>query len=113
MFKDLRMSVMKLMNELNMSPSLDFERLVCNDYENFVYTADNMTKLTDMRNDLKAQVEDAKQQATEKREELKALWNYLDEPEYLCEAFLRKHPGYSVTTINAVSFKNIKIYFTK
>ena len=99
------------MAELNISPSLDFERLVCNDYDNFVYTADNMSKLKDMRNDLKAQVEDAKQQAAEKREELIALWSYLDEPEYFREAFLREHSGHSVTTITTVSFENIEIHF--
>ncbi|XP_043467957.1 protein regulator of cytokinesis 1-like [Leptopilina heterotoma] len=100
-FKDLRRTVKKSMEELHISPSLDFERLVCNDYENFIYTVENMSKLKDMRNDLKAQVEDAKQQIVEKTEELQALWNYLDEPEDYCQAFLLKHPGHTVTTISA------------
>lgn len=91
------------MEELHISPSLDFERLVCNDYENFIYTVENMSKLKDMRNDLKAQVEDAKQQIVEKTAELQALWNYLDESEDYCQAFLLKHPGHTVTTISAVS----------
>lgn len=95
---------MKLMDELQISPSLDFERLVCNEYQNFTYTAENMLKLKDMRDDLKAQVEDAKQQVAEKKEELQALWNYLDEPEEYCESFLQKYSGHTVTTISAVSF---------
>lgn len=95
---------MKLMDELQISPSLDFERIVCNDYENFIYTVENMTKLKEVRNDLKAQVEDAKQQIIEKKNELQALWNYLDEPDEYRESFLLKYPGHTVTTISAVSF---------
>lgn len=95
------------MEELNITPSLDFERLVCDDFKNFVYTAENMTKLKEMRDDLKLQVEDAKQQADEKREELRAIWSYLDEPELFCEKFIREHQGHSVTTLKAVSFKNV------
>ena len=108
LFKDLRRSVLKLLDEINISPSLDLKRLVCNDYEKFVYTAENMSKLKDMRDDLKVQAENAKQQAAEKREELKALWSYLDEPKHLCESFLLNHQGHSITTISAVSIQNTK-----
>ncbi|XP_051159934.1 protein regulator of cytokinesis 1-like [Leptopilina boulardi] len=101
LFKDLRRAIMKLMDELQISPSLDFERIVCNDYENFIYTVENMTKLKEVRNDLKAQVEDAKQQIIEKKNELQALWNYLDEPDEYRESFLLKYPGHTVTTISA------------
>ena len=98
------------MGEINISPAFEFERLVCNDYDKFVYTAENMSKLKDMRDDLKIQVENAKQQAAEKREELKALWSYLDEPKHLCESFLLNHQGHSVTTISAVSIQNNTIF---
>ncbi|XP_033230675.1 protein regulator of cytokinesis 1-like isoform X2 [Belonocnema kinseyi] len=103
LFNDYQRSVKKLMEELDITPSLDFERLVCQNYENFVFTSENMTKLKEMRDDLKLQVEDAKQQAEEKRDELRAIWSYLDEPEIFCEKFIREHQGHSVTTLKALS----------
>ena len=60
------------MREINIPPFLEFERLVvCNDYdEKFVYTAENLSKLKDMKITRKMEVENAKQLATEKREAL-------------------------------------------
>ena len=97
------------MEELQINPALDFERMVCHDQSNFVFSPNNMTKLRDLRESLKDQVEHAKSQVQDKREALIALWDYLDEPIEAREAFLKSYPGYSLITLQAVS-KNKKLH---
>ncbi|XP_015606138.1 protein regulator of cytokinesis 1 isoform X2 [Cephus cinctus] len=102
-FRDTRRAIIKMMDELRITPSLDFERVVCNDDENFVYTSTNMANLKELRDSLKEQVEEAKFQAQQKREELITLWKYLEEPQHLCEKFLQTYPDYNVTTLTALN----------
>lgn len=96
-----------MMEELGISPALDFEMMVCCDHGNFIYSQNNMTKLKDMKERLTNQVEHAKSQAQDKRESLIALWDYLDEPLEVRKNFLDTHSGYSLFTLNAVSIVNL------
>ncbi|XP_012286860.1 protein regulator of cytokinesis 1 isoform X2 [Orussus abietinus] len=103
LFMSTRRSVLEMLDQLNISPCLDFELLVCNDFENFTFTASNMTRLKEFHDDLKNQLEDTKQQAVQKREELIALWKYLDEPLHVGQAFLDQYPGHSVSVLYALN----------
>ncbi|OXU20207.1 hypothetical protein TSAR_007364 [Trichomalopsis sarcophagae] len=103
LFDNTRRLVLKMMEELGISPALDFEMMVCHDHGNFIYSQNNMTKLKDMKERLTNQVEHAKSQAQDKRESLITLWDYLDEPLEVRKAFLDTHSGYSLATINALN----------
>ena len=92
-----------MMDELQISPDLNFERLVCQDFNNFILSPNNMSQLKDLKERLKDQVDQAKIQIQEKKETLTSLWDYLDEPIENREAFLETHTGFSSTTLNAVS----------
>lgn len=106
-FKDTRRSILKMMEELQVSPALDFERMVCQDHKNFTFSSSNMSKVRDLKDRLKDQVEQARTQSEEKKETLISLWDCLDEPMEKRQAFFEAHPGYSLITINAVSFYRI------
>lgn len=95
-----------MMEELRISPALDFERMVYHDHHNFIYSPDNMTKLRELRERLKEQLEQAKLHVKEKKENLNLLWDYLDEPMENRKAFFETYSGHSLTTINAVSRKS-------
>lgn len=62
-----------------------------------------MTKLKEFRDELKHKVDTAKEHVEDIKQELIALWKYLDEPEHICQSFLNSYIGYSVATINALS----------
>lgn len=51
-FIDTRLSIIQIMNDLNMSPSSRFEKIICNNYVEFVMSSENMTKLKQWKNDL-------------------------------------------------------------
>lgn len=102
-FKDMRRSIVKMMDDLGVAPFLDFEHLVYKDPDNFIYNSRNMTKLKELKDQLKNQVDETKQHADEMKQELVALWKYLDEPEHVCESFLNSYVGYSTATINALT----------
>lgn len=91
------------MDELKINPALDFEKMICNDHNNFIYSSNNMNKLKDLRERLKEQVDQAKNEVKEKKETLMTLWDYLDEPIGHREAFFQAYTGYNLYTINAVS----------
>lgn len=93
-----------MMDELSITPALDFELLVCNNPENFVFTTGNMLKLRELRENLKTNLETAKEKAALKREELVELWKFLEIPEASCEVFLERYSGHSLTDIYAVRF---------
>ncbi|KAJ8672496.1 hypothetical protein QAD02_003755 [Eretmocerus hayati] len=102
-FKETRKSIIKMMEELQINPALDFERVVIHDHNSFILSQNNMAKLRDLKERLKDQVEQAKVQAQEKRETLMALWDYLDEPMETRQEFLDIYSGFSLTTINALN----------
>lgn len=101
-FTDMRRSIIKMMDEMDISPSSQFEQLICNNHEEFVLSASNMTKLREFKDKLIMQVEDTKCCIEKMKEDLLALWKYLDEPADVCQSFLEKHSGYSASTINAL-----------
>jgi protein regulator of cytokinesis 1 len=103
MFKDTRRSIIKMMEELHISPALDFERMIYHDHSNFIYSSNNITKLRNLREKLKDQVEQAKLQAQEKKETLISLWDCLDEPLETRKAFFETYRGHNLVTLNAVS----------
>lgn len=101
-FVELRHSVIKMMDDLNIAPCSSFEQLVCDKPKEFVFSTNNMTKLRELKDDLKTQIEEAKCRVEKMREDLVALWKYLDEPSEVCQLFLDKHSGNSTDTINAL-----------
>ncbi|XP_014238149.1 protein regulator of cytokinesis 1-like [Trichogramma pretiosum] len=103
LFKDSRRSILKMMEDLQATPALNFERMVCHDHNNFVFSPSNMSLLRDLRERLKEQVDAAKSEAQEKKETLKALWDYLDEPAEHRQHFLETYTGYSRITLNALN----------
>ncbi|XP_012527402.1 protein regulator of cytokinesis 1 [Monomorium pharaonis] len=102
-FMDMRRSIIKMMNDMGISPSpSSFEELVCNNPEEFVLSTSNMMKLREFRDELNMQVEDARCCVEKLKEDLTALWKYLDEPDDVREAFFQKYPGYSASTVSAL-----------
>ncbi|XP_008549083.1 protein regulator of cytokinesis 1 isoform X3 [Microplitis demolitor] len=101
-FKEMRLSIMAMMNEMAHVPSLEFERIVCHDYENFIFSTSNMKKLRDLHSDIEEQLQAAKEDAKKKRQELIKLWKFLEIPEEKCQEFLAIHSGYDIPTLNAL-----------
>ncbi|XP_076653355.1 protein regulator of cytokinesis 1-like [Halictus rubicundus] len=101
-FKEMRREIIKMMDELGLSPSTNFEHLIYKDSENFVFSSNNMTKLKKLKEELKHRMERAKEYVENIKKELIALWKYLDEPERVCHSFLNSYVGYSIATINAL-----------
>lgn len=102
-FVDLRYSILELMGDLDISLCSSFEQLVCDNPEEFVFSTNNMGKLKEFKDKLMEQMEETKCRVEKMREDLMALWKYLDEPSDVCQSFLDKHFGYSTGTINALS----------
>lgn len=102
-FTDIRRSIIKMMNDLDVSPSSPFVELVCHNPEEFVLSSNNMMKLRDFRDELSIKVEETKCCVEKMREDLLELWKYLDEPADVCQSFLERYPGYSNSTINALT----------
>ena len=92
-----------MMEELQVNPALNFERIVCHDHSNFILSPNNMSLLKQLKERLTDQVEQAKSQVQEKTETLISLWDYLDEPLENREIFLETYTGYGSVTLNAVS----------
>ncbi|XP_076231286.1 protein regulator of cytokinesis 1 [Calliopsis andreniformis] len=101
-FKEMRRGIVRMMDDLGISPSSNFEYLVYKDSENFVFTNNNMTKLRELQDELKHQVNKAKEHVEDIKKDLIALWKHLDEPERMCQSFLSSYMGYSAATINAL-----------
>ncbi|XP_011633249.1 protein regulator of cytokinesis 1-like [Pogonomyrmex barbatus] len=102
-FMDIRRSIIKMMDDLDRSPSSQFEQLICNNPEEFVLNASNLTKLREFRDELNMQMEDIKCCVEKMKEDLLALWKYLDEPADICQSFLERYPGYTTSAVNALS----------
>lgn len=102
-FTEIRRSIIKMMGDLDISPALPFEKLICNNPEEFMLSASNMTKLREFRDELNTQVKDTKCCVEKLKEDLLVLWKYLDEPAEACQSFFEKYPGYSTSTVNAFS----------
>ncbi|KOC67532.1 Protein regulator of cytokinesis 1 [Habropoda laboriosa] len=102
-FKEMRRAIIKMMDDLGISPLSNFEHLIYKDSENFVFSSNNMTKLRELRDKLKEEVDTAREHTEDIKKELIALWKYLDEPEHICQAFLNSYIGYSAATINALT----------
>ncbi|XP_003702698.1 protein regulator of cytokinesis 1-like [Megachile rotundata] len=102
-FKEMRRAIVKMMDDMGISPSSNFEHIISKDSENFVFSNNNMTKLRELRDKLKHQADEAKEHAEDIKRELIALWKYLDEPEHVCQSFLDSYTGYSIVTINALT----------
>ncbi|XP_033322755.2 protein regulator of cytokinesis 1 [Megalopta genalis] len=101
-FKEMRREIVKMMDELGISPSTNFEQLVYKDCDNIVFSSNNMAKLKEFNEELKHQMDRAKEYVDNIKQELINLWKCLDEPERLCHSFLKSYVGYSVATINAL-----------
>lgn len=104
-FNEMRRAIVRMMDDLGISSSSNFENLVYENSEDFVFTSSNMTKLKEFRDELKHKVDTAKEHVEDIKQELIALWKYLDEPEHICQSFLNSYVGYSVATINALNIE--------
>ncbi|XP_011259450.1 protein regulator of cytokinesis 1 [Camponotus floridanus] len=102
-FTDIRRSIIKMMDDLGISPFSPFQQLICENPEEFVFSTNNMSKLREFRDELKTQVEETKCRVEKMKEDLLALWRCLDEPEDVCQLFLDRYSDYSTGTINALS----------
>lgn len=102
-FTDIRRTIIKMVGDLDVSPSSPFEELICNNPEEFVLNASNMTKLREFRDELDTQMKDTKCCVEKMKEDLLALWKYLDEPAEVYQSFLEKYSGYNANTVNAFS----------
>ncbi|XP_046735023.1 protein regulator of cytokinesis 1-like [Diprion similis] len=99
-FKDAQSGIIAIMDELRLTPENSFESQVYN-RGNFIYNTVNIAKLRDFYDNLKKKLFNAKQEAAEKREQLKDLWKYLEDPTENCQEFLDRHKGYSLVTLKA------------
>ncbi|XP_015121879.1 protein regulator of cytokinesis 1 [Diachasma alloeum] len=106
-FKEVRLEIVNMMEELGYSPKLDFQRLVLNDHHNFVFSPSNMEKLDKLRDEMLEKLSSAKETAESKRQELLALLVYLGVPQTDYEDFLEKNSGCDAATISLLN-KEIK-----
>ncbi|OAD56378.1 Protein regulator of cytokinesis 1 [Eufriesea mexicana] len=104
-FNEMRRAIVRMMDDLGILPSSSFEHLVYKNNENFVFNNTNMTKLRELRDKLKNEVDTAKEHVEDIKQELIALWKYLDEPEHICQSFINSYVGYSMATINALTIE--------
>ncbi|XP_020278344.1 protein regulator of cytokinesis 1-like [Pseudomyrmex gracilis] len=102
-FADTRSCIIKIMHDLDISPSSSFEQLIYNNPESFVLSENNMTKLIELKNELEAEVEERKHRVEKMKKDLLMMWKYIDEPADVCETFLQSCSGYSTGTINALN----------
>ena len=102
-FNEQRRAIVRMMDDLGTSPSSSFQHIVYEDDENYVFSNSNMSKLKELREELEHKVNSAKEHVEDIRQELIALWKYLNEPEHICQSFLSSYQGYSVATINALT----------
>ena len=102
-FNEQRRAIVRMMDDLGTSPSSSFQHIVYEDDENYVFSNSNMNKLKELREELEHKVNSAKEHVEDIRQELIALWKYLNEPEHICQSFLSSYQGYSVATINALT----------
>lgn len=96
--------VQRIFKELDIKPSLNFEREVINteSHENFVLSNENMKHLEELLTRLEQQVEDSKEKAEELCMKLNVIWDYLDEPDEHRKHFMETHSGFSMPTINSL-----------
>lgn len=106
-FQRIQTEILEMIAELSYEPSDDFEKIVCNDYDNFIYSVNNMTKLREFRDRLHGEIEALKELADKKRQELIKLWDYLNVTQDECNKFLNEYPGFDTATITALN-KEIK-----
>ncbi|XP_063983095.1 protein regulator of cytokinesis 1-like [Diachasmimorpha longicaudata] len=106
-FKEVRMEIVKAMEALDYSPKLDFQRLVVNDYHNFVFSPSNMDKLEKLRDEMLEKLSAAKETVESKRQELLSLLEYLEVPQTDYQDFLEKNSGCDASTISLLN-KEIK-----
>lgn len=100
-FKESQRAIIEMMDDLRMSPTMDFENLVYNNGESFIFNNANMTKLKELEERLKHQIQEAKQEVHDKINQLQDLWKYLEEPAEKCQRFLDCHTGYTLVTLKA------------
>lgn len=102
-FLNLKGKIMKMMNELQIKPSLDFERkIVERDDSTFKVTDDNMKQLHNLHKSLENQLEETKLKICELRERVANLWEKLEESPQIRSDFLKANQGNSIRTMAAL-----------
>lgn len=102
-FLKIKSSIIDIVKELNIIPSLDFERKVVfgNDSE-FQVTEENMKMLEELYKSLKNKLEITRAKISELRETLYGLWVMLEESQDVRSTFLAEHSDNSVDTLKAL-----------
>ncbi|XP_011305945.1 protein regulator of cytokinesis 1 [Fopius arisanus] len=106
-FKEVRLEIIKSMEEMGSSPKLDIERQIVNEHHKFVFNPSNMQKLEELRQEVLEKLALAREIAEAKRQELLVLLEYLDVPQTNYEEFLEKNSGCDQVTISLLN-KEIK-----
>ncbi|XP_066599443.1 protein regulator of cytokinesis 1-like [Prorops nasuta] len=107
-FNDMRQSVIKIMNDLGLLPSNEFEDKIYSNFDDIILSIHNLDKLKILLKTLNDQMEEAKQCADNMRQELKVLWSNLEEPEEMLQIFLNNYSDYSRVTLTALNAELIR-----
>ncbi|XP_034946555.1 protein regulator of cytokinesis 1-like [Chelonus insularis] len=89
--------------EMALLSTNDFERLILDDSEEFIYSSKNMAELKKLHDNLQERRTIMKQEAESKRQELLELWKYLNVPKDQYEKILVKYSGFDAITIYALN----------
>ncbi|XP_034945183.1 protein regulator of cytokinesis 1-like [Chelonus insularis] len=111
-FIHLRQSIVEMMEEMALSPTNNFERLIWHDSHDFIYSSINMAKLEKLHDEIQERLATMKEKAENKRQELLKLLKYLDVPKDKYENILTKYSGFDTITINALD-KELRKYMKK
>lgn len=102
--------VVAIMDELQIKPSLDFERrIVQQDDSSFKVTDENMKQLHNLHKSLENQLIETKLKIADLRESITSLWERLEESPQVRSAFLEAHPGNSINTLMALKAELCKL----
>lgn len=123
-FIAVRLSIIKIMEELNIKPSLEFEcKVISGDYDDLKFTDDTMNKLEEFHSVKQALLEETRSKISDLRESLSKLWEMLEENPEVRSRFLEKYPGNSLDTLKALKVEidrcnekkkeNIKIFIAR
>ncbi|XP_066600313.1 protein regulator of cytokinesis 1-like [Prorops nasuta] len=107
-FNNMIKSVIKIMNDLGILPSNEFEEMIYNNFDDIILSTNNLDRLRVLLKTLNDRVEEARQSADNMRQELKALWSSLEEPEEIWQIFLRNYSDYSRVTLTALNAELIR-----
>lgn len=103
-FLHTREKIIAMLESLEVTPDDEFQMTVVQDPGSFMYTKENMQILSKWEKHLKTRIELFEKSVATKKEEVQALWAYLEEPINHRQDFLHKHSESTPQTYRAVRF---------